>query len=345
VELVATQATQTGTVNWTKQYLVAGYERPNSVAIKNTATGYYMVACLYLPALADFGYTVVIKTDKSGNVQWARRLGITGRNITTGAVERNGYLYLSMTSDSYTPNELMLVKMDPQGNIGNRCNFIQPISVTSRVMPIVQDARNYTVAPKILPDSYTGTVFGNPLPNQKMYCDTACKTPAVNITGNGSITRGSSVTLTAEGMAGDYSWSTGEQTQSIEVYAPGEYCVTVRGGGETAEDCFTVASDSDSDDGANGDPKSAKPAITVTSALKLSPNPASNIATLTMKKLTTANATVAINDQYGKRVYQGVVAAGTKRLDLSIAHLPAAIYTVTVFFADRTTATVKLVKQ
>lgn len=346
VELVAAQTTQTGTVNWTNQYSIAGYDRPNAVAIKNTSTGYYMVACLYLTSLSNFGYTVVIKTDKSGNVQWARRLGISGKNIATGAIEKNGYLYLSMASDSYSPNELMLVKLDPQGNSNTNCSFIQPIQVSKTVMPIVQDVRNYTVAPKTFADNNVGAVFANPPSCPRVYCETSCNTKRVVITGNPFISKGNFVTLTAEGMNGEYLWSTGEITQSIEVYGPGEYCVTVNDGEDIADDCYSVLYSGDEDeDGLRTTVTAQRRITTAASAFSLSPNPTNNIVTVKLGKVPSANATLSISDEYGKRVHQSIISAGTKQLQLQIAHLPAGIYTVTVYAADKTTATMKLVKQ
>lgn len=82
VELVVASTSLTGDVVWTKQYVVDGFDRPWAAAIVPTATGYYLVANLYQPALGDFAYSVLIKTDKQGQVQWAKRLGISGRNIT-----------------------------------------------------------------------------------------------------------------------------------------------------------------------------------------------------------------------------------------------------------------------
>jgi Secretion system C-terminal sorting domain len=347
VELVAAQTTQTGTVNWTNQYTIAGYDRPNAVTIKNTSTGYYMVACLYLTSISNFGYTVVIKTDKNGNVQWARRLGISGRNIATGAVERNGYLYLSMASDSYSPNELMLVKLDPQGNSSSSCSFIQPIQVSTTAMPIVQDIRNYTVSPSTFADNNVGPVFGIPPSCPRIYCETNCNTKRVVITSTTPfIFNGNFVTLTAQGMKGEYRWNTGEITQSIDVYSPGEYCVTVDDGKDIADDCYTVLDGGNEDeDGLRTTVTAQRKIATAAFGFSLSPNPTNSMVTLKLGKVPSANATLSISDQYGKRVHQSIISAGTKQLQLQIAHLPAGIYTVTVNAADKTTATIKLVKQ
>lgn len=348
VELVAAQTTQTGTVNWTNQYIVQGYDRPNAVAVKNTSTGYYLVACLYLTSINDFGYTVVIKTDKNGNVQWARRLGISGKNLATGAVEKNGSLYLSMASDSYSPNELLLVKLDAQGNSNSSCTFIQPISVVNRLMARVQDQRNYTVAPKSFPTTNVGAVFNNVTPCPKVYCETNCNTRKVVISGNPFLFNGSFVTLTAEGMTGEYLWNTGETTPSIDVYAPGEYCVTVTDKDEMADDCYTVLYAGDESDFVEPDERTAgkqQKVISAATTFSFAPNPASNTVILKTNKASIANVTVVLSDAYGKKVLQSILPTGTKQLNLSIAHLPAGIYTATLFFADRQTATVKLVKK
>ncbi len=341
VELVAAQTTQTGNVNWTMEYVIANYNRPNAVTIKNTSTGYYMVACLYLPTLGNFGYTVVIKTDKSGNVQWARQLGISGKNIATSAVERNGSLYLSMVSDSYSPNQLILVKLDAQGNSNGACTFIKSIQATAKPMQNIQDARMYNTATNTLAETNIGTTPAPVTPLPRLYCETPCDKKRVIIKGNWFITPGTKVRLTAEGMDGDYEWSTGSREQSIDVDAPGDYCVTVTQGDDIAGDCHTVVYfDEDMRKTTTVKSKAAptQPAIT------LSPNPAGNTVTLVMGNIPLTKAGINIVDQYGKIVYQGVFPAGQQKLSLQVGHLSPAIYTVTVYTDDKKLATAKLVK-
>ncbi|MCH2084587.1 MAG: hypothetical protein MK226_19495, partial [Saprospiraceae bacterium] len=56
---------------------------------------------------------------------------------------------------------------------------------------------------------------------------TSFSSPTVNIQGNTVICSGSGTTLDAGGGAANYSWSTGESTQQINILTPGTYSVTV----------------------------------------------------------------------------------------------------------------------
>ncbi len=202
VEMVMAQTDLVGNVAWTQEYITAGYDRPVSQVVKNTSTGYYIVATLYSTTLSNFAYTLVIKTDKAGNVVWARRLGLTGRNIATKAVERNGSLYLSLASDSYLPNQLMLVKLDPAGNSSQRCEYIQPVNVTARLLPNVQDLRNYPITAKVLAQVNLATIPGALLPQPRPYCFTDCKDSATQrVKGAAPVAANSSLPARAQGMA------------------------------------------------------------------------------------------------------------------------------------------------
>jgi hypothetical protein len=176
VELVATKSDLTGSLKWTKQYVIAGYNRPVATCIKNTSGGHFLIANLYQAAPASkFVFSVVIKTDLNGNVLWARRLGAGGRNITNQAVEKNGYLYLNMTSDSYQNNQMLLVKIDPNGNVNSECEYVRPITVSVVTLPNVEDLAPYASNQQ----SFSNLLLSYLPPvtlqlDQISYCETRC---------------------------------------------------------------------------------------------------------------------------------------------------------------------------
>ncbi|MBK9335765.1 MAG: hypothetical protein IPM98_03920 [Lewinellaceae bacterium] len=214
-ELVVAKTDLLGNLGWTKQYLVSGYNRPVAARIANTADGYYIVANMYLSSLSNFGFGVLIKTDKQGNVQWAKRLGISGKNIVKNIMERNGFLHLVLASDSYAPNELLLLKLDLQGNSNAACDFIQPITVTVNHLPAVQNARPYTVSNRVntltpVVETPNSTPFSN-----VSRCSTSCSNSlaihvtlpnAGNISGPNFICVNDSYLLTTDGTPGG-EWS------------------------------------------------------------------------------------------------------------------------------------------
>ncbi|MCK6695533.1 MAG: YCF48-related protein, partial [Thermoanaerobaculia bacterium] len=209
VELVVAKTSLTGDVVWTKQYVVGGFDRPWATAIVPTATGYYIVANLYQPALSDFAYSVLIKTDKQGQVQWAKRLGISGRNIARNVMERNGFLYLTMASDSYAFNDLLLIKLDQNGETELDCDFTQPISVDVIDLPNIQNAQNYTVF-----DHGMALVPLDAIPAETgsqtvTYCSTPCLCPDLPISAGSDTTicAGRSILLQATPGFDTYLWS------------------------------------------------------------------------------------------------------------------------------------------
>ncbi|MCC6461686.1 MAG: hypothetical protein IT260_14520, partial [Saprospiraceae bacterium] len=177
VELVLAKTNLNGDVAWTRQYVIAGLDRPVATAVVPTETGYYLVANLYLASMGDFAYTVLIKTDKQGQLQWAKRLGISGRNSAQNIMERNGYLFLTMASDSYSFNDLLLVKLDENGNTNADCGFVQPIAVEVSELPNIQQARPYSVFDNgvaLAPQETTPIETGL---QALTYCSTPCPCP------------------------------------------------------------------------------------------------------------------------------------------------------------------------
>jgi hypothetical protein len=185
VEMTACKTDLLGNVQWTKQYTIANHNRPVGMVIKNTASGYYMVANLYVPGLNDFGYTVVIKTNKNGQVQWAKRLGLSGKNMAYTAVENGGNLYLSMSSDSYSPNQLLLIKLAPTGIAGQSCEFIQSITVRDSTLQNIQSPQLYCVSDNVSNEIAASTTPHTLPLNPKELCKVDC--PCLKDSGNNPI--------------------------------------------------------------------------------------------------------------------------------------------------------------
>ncbi len=209
VELVVAKTDLAGNVIWTKQYEHSGFDRPVAQAIVATNDGYYVVSNLYLPNIVALGYSSVIKIDKDGNVIWAKRLGISGKNIVRNIMERNGYLHLMISSDSYASNDLLLVKLDRDGNTSKECDFIQPIQVTAEPLGNIQDKRNNTVntvSPSVTNFQTTPRLTGF---TQKAYCITSCACPVFELSAgaDSSVCKGSPVQLNATVAMDTYDWS------------------------------------------------------------------------------------------------------------------------------------------
>lgn len=117
------KATTNGYLFWTKQITISGYSRFITRKVLSTATGYYLLIDAYNGSITD--YFFIVKTDKQGNVQWARRFGNGGVNSALSAVEDNGYICVTALSGSYGPgNKVLFLRLNTFGDVDNRCPYI-----------------------------------------------------------------------------------------------------------------------------------------------------------------------------------------------------------------------------
>jgi gliding motility-associated-like protein len=170
-----------GTLLWTKEYTIAGFSRMYGTKILNTATGYYLILSLYDATLSKYRYSAIVKIDKDGNVQWAKRYGINGTNTLKSVVEHNGYLFATGVTGSYG-NTLdgIFMKLGTDGNTAAGCNFIEPLTVTAQPYPNVE----LNVAPVVR--NQTGALVPQPAYSNPTYFSQTeyCATPCVEICDN-----------------------------------------------------------------------------------------------------------------------------------------------------------------
>jgi gliding motility-associated-like protein len=138
VDLALVKTNDTGKTAWTKRYIAAAskFDRPNAVAIKKTASGYFLAGNYYAATLADWGFGFVIKTDKAGNILWSKKLGAVTpsnvRNEINNVMEMDGSLFLTMSSTA--KNDMLLIKLDSSGAAGS-CSFVDTLTVEATKSP------------------------------------------------------------------------------------------------------------------------------------------------------------------------------------------------------------------
>jgi gliding motility-associated-like protein len=170
-----------GTLLWTKEYTIAGFSRMYGTKILNTATGYYLILSLYDATLSQYRYSAIIKIDKDGNVEWAKRYGIDGTNTLKSVVEHNGYLFATGVTGSYGHTvDGIFMKLGTDGNTAAGCNFIEPLTVTVQPYPSVE----LNVAPVVR--NQTGAFVPQPAYSNPTYFSQTeyCATPCVEICDN-----------------------------------------------------------------------------------------------------------------------------------------------------------------
>jgi len=134
--LIKTDAS--GNVQWAKTYGGTGDEWAFSV--QQTSDGGYIVAGITHSFGVDSGDIFLIKTDASGNVQWAKTYGGTGdeRALSVQQTSDGGYIVAGYT-DSFGAGwgDIFLIKTDANGNIGS-CSIVRNVIPTvNTVSPTV----------------------------------------------------------------------------------------------------------------------------------------------------------------------------------------------------------------
>jgi hypothetical protein len=137
-----------GNIIWAKTYGEAGYDLAYSV--QQTSDGGYIVAgYTYSFGTGSFDF-LLIKTDASGNVQWAKTYGGTGDDgaLSVQQTSDGGYIVAGYTSYfSAGAVDIFLVKTDANGNIGS-CGIVGNASPTvTTPSPTVATFSPYILSP------------------------------------------------------------------------------------------------------------------------------------------------------------------------------------------------------
>jgi hypothetical protein len=127
-----------GNIQWAKTY--GGTNREQAYSVQQTSDGGYIVAG-WTNSFGAGGWDIfLIKTDASGNVQWAKTYGGINGEIAFSVQQTSdgGYILAGFT-DSFSAGDadIFLIKTDANGNIGS-CGIVRNASPTV-----------YTVSPTV----------------------------------------------------------------------------------------------------------------------------------------------------------------------------------------------------
>jgi hypothetical protein len=113
--LVKTDAN--GNIQWAKIY--GGTRTDGAYSVQQTSDGGYIVAGWTWSFGADSADIFLIKTDASGNVQWAKTYGGTGGDLAYSVQQTSdgGYIVAGVTSSFGAGGDIFLIKTDANGNI------------------------------------------------------------------------------------------------------------------------------------------------------------------------------------------------------------------------------------
>jgi gliding motility-associated-like protein len=132
VDLFTFQTDINGNLQWAYTYDIPGASTERSSAIVPAPNGFFLTGHFSDNGQED-GF--LIKTDDTGQIEWAKRIGGTGDEFSRDMILANGLVYVLGHSSSLQPTEkIFLAKIDLEGNIsGEDCDFLTPLEVNGQV--------------------------------------------------------------------------------------------------------------------------------------------------------------------------------------------------------------------
>ncbi len=177
----------TGALAWAKQYDIAGGNEERSYRLINLPDGYLLAGWFRRPT-TDSRDIYIIKTDKGGNLLWARSYGANGEDNFRDIVLVANTLYLIGSRQNAQIFDILVGKLDLNGNVEGQCSFVKDLVVTVSDYADPSDDLQ-PLAPIDVPNNYTTTTLPAPATEtiatevicQKI-CDNSCDKPDASVT-------------------------------------------------------------------------------------------------------------------------------------------------------------------
>jgi len=157
VFLIKTDAS--GNLQWAKTY--GGTDWDYAYSVQQTSDGGYIVA-VWTQSFSPGRYFAIIKTNASGNVQWAKAYAgawtdWTDRTYSVQQTPDGGYIAAGRVSVDAFDISAFLVKMDANGNVCSAFQDISPTVTTPSPTVTSPSLTVYSVSPTVLSVSPTVT--------------------------------------------------------------------------------------------------------------------------------------------------------------------------------------------
>ena len=133
-----------GVIQWQKKYGGTNADVANS--IRQTSDGGYIVAGGTSSFTHFFGDIWVLKLDSAGAIQWENTYGGSFSN-SANSIRQNsdgGYIVVGVTASFGATQDLWVLKLDGNGNIGSGCSIINTSTATVTTTSVNDESTSVT---------------------------------------------------------------------------------------------------------------------------------------------------------------------------------------------------------
>jgi hypothetical protein len=186
LQLVKTDLT--GAANWAKEYDVVGGNEERSTRLLNLADGYLLFGT-FVRQTAASREICLLKTDKQGNLLWGKSYGDIGEDRLSDVILIADTLYLIGSRQNAQVFDILIGKMDLNGDVDGQCDFVKSLDVTvsdysapldfSHNLVELDITHNYATAS--LPEQTAENNVVTEVICQKI-CDDSCDKPDASVT-------------------------------------------------------------------------------------------------------------------------------------------------------------------
>jgi len=151
-----------GNVQWAKTYGGTGWDEAGSV--RQTPDGGYIVASVTYSFGSGSGDVFLIKTDASGNLQWAKTYGgiYDDRGYSVQRTSDGGYIVVGIVGSFGAGDwDVFLIKTDANGNIGS-CGIVRNVTPTVGIPSVTVNTPSPSVSSLSLTPGSPSLTVGSP---------------------------------------------------------------------------------------------------------------------------------------------------------------------------------------
>lgn len=220
---------ENGQTIWSKAYGTANYDE--SFGMAHTSTGEFIVSGFTnVGGAAGFNGSV-FRCDDDGNLLWSKTYGGNGedRFYDAKTVGTTGHVVCGYTSSNGNGGrDIYIIRIDNDGNAGSACSYssgnYSAVNLIPTATTVSPSTGNYNTTNDVSIPTVQPTIVTTSLCEE-----TVCNIPNPLLS-DYQVCNGTALTLDAQNIGYDYTWSTGETTQTISVTSAGNYWVDITQG-------------------------------------------------------------------------------------------------------------------